>query len=92
MSEMGSASETPVGAPVSGIVGIHHFGLTVRYIETSAAWYPVAACEQPQAQSLEQRQTQIPLSLRDQRALPALGTGRNPVAGEDAASLRLSPA
>ncbi|EFC81307.1 Glyoxalase/bleomycin resistance protein/dioxygenase [Parafrankia sp. EUN1f] len=39
MSEAGPASETPVDATVGGIVGIHHFGLTVRDIETSAAWY-----------------------------------------------------
>ncbi|MCL9759064.1 VOC family protein [Frankia sp. AiPa1] len=39
MSEVGSASETPVDAAVGGIVAIHHFGLTVRDIEASAAWY-----------------------------------------------------
>ncbi|ADP84372.1 Glyoxalase/bleomycin resistance protein/dioxygenase [Pseudofrankia inefficax] len=39
MSEVGPVSETPVDAAVGGIVGIHHFGLTVRDVETSAAWY-----------------------------------------------------
>ncbi|MCL9762999.1 VOC family protein [Frankia sp. AiPa1] len=39
MSETGSASKTHVDAAVGGIVGLHHFGLTVRSVETSAAWY-----------------------------------------------------